>query len=75
MKKTENLSLYGTRVNAQLTMFMNEYPEPLELSIDVKYRSEGPAFEGQDSIDFPNVMCSLRGSSWSFTMPDIVAQE
>ena len=48
VKKTENLSLYGTRVEAHLTVYMNEYPHPLQLTIEVKYRSEGPEFVGQD---------------------------
>ena len=74
MTKTEDLSLFGTRVTAALTVYTNEYPLPLHLAIDVKYKSAGPEFVGQDSIAFPTVVCSLRGTNWSFTMPDIIAE-
>ena len=75
VKQTNILKLYNTRVSATLTVYVHQYPMPIYLNIEVSYKSDGPEFVGQRELKFPPVICSLRGSSYEFPMPDIVAKD
>ena len=75
VKKTEDLTLFGAKISATLTVYTHEYDRPLELSILVRYVSRGPEFRGEESLEFPLVPCSTRGLDWKFKMPEVVAEE
>lgn len=46
VKKTEDLSLFGKRIEASLTVYTEEFDRPLVLDITIRFTSNGPELRG-----------------------------